>query len=210
MRWGEQDQLWLSHIQAAVTECVEKCNHRLQSRNEAEIYRKCSRGRGEMFEPLLLAKVIHIHKVSATPVPALKIMPIGPRENTAVIITEWLKSLHSRKKAGLEEQGFSSWLHEQLSYRSTFISRDNAPEVAKTIRRMQRRERSYTSKTVAAGSRFCCFMKNPWFFLQVEVVKENNQTSCFLKKSHLYLLYVEWGKGEPRWQLQHEPPCAYE
>lgn len=129
-----------------------------------------------MFEPLLLAKVIHIHKVSATPVPALKIMPIGPRENTAVIITEWLKSLHSRKKAGLEEQGFSSWLHEQLSYRSTFISRDNAPEVAKTIRRMQRRERSYTSKTVAAGSRFCCFMKNPWFFLQVEVVKENNQT----------------------------------
>lgn len=114
--------------------------------------------------------------------PALKIMPIGPRENIAVIITEWLKSPYSRKKAGLEEQGFSSWLHGQLSYRSTFISRDSAPEVAKSIRRMQSRERSYTRKTVGAGSRFWCFMKPSQFFLQLEVVKESNQTSHIFPK----------------------------
>lgn len=148
----------------------------------AEIYGKYSRGRGEVFEHFLLAKNIYIQKVSATPVPALKIMPIGPRENIAVIITEWLKSPYSRKKAGLEEQGFSSWLHGQLSYRSTFISRDSAPEVAKSIRRMQSRERSYTRKTVGAESRFWCFMKPSWFFLQLEVVKESNQTSHIFPK----------------------------
>lgn len=99
-----------------------------------------------------------------------------------------------QKKAGLEEQGFSSWLHEQLSYRSTFISRENAPEVAKTIRRMQRRERSYTSKTVAAGSRFCCFMKTPWFFLQLEVVKANNQTSHVSQKIKITFIYCMWNE----------------
>lgn len=30
----EQEQLWLCHIQAVVTECMEKCDRRLQSRNE--------------------------------------------------------------------------------------------------------------------------------------------------------------------------------
>lgn len=53
-----------------------------------EIYGEYSRERGGMFEPLLPAKIIHIHKVSATLVSTLKIMPIGPRENIAVIITE--------------------------------------------------------------------------------------------------------------------------
>lgn len=111
-----------------------------------------------------LAKITHIHKVGVTLVSALQIMPIGLRENIALIITGRLKICYLRKKAGLKQQSFPSWLNVELSCRSVPISMDNAPEVAQSIRRKRSRGRRCDSQRVGEGSRFWLIYKNHLIF----------------------------------------------
>lgn len=77
------------------------------------------------------------------------------------------------KKANLEQRGSSSWLNGKLSYRSATISRDNAPGESRAG------EEPATAKGWLQEAGFCFFMKPAWFSLQLEVVKESNQTSHF-------------------------------
>lgn len=176
----------------------------------AEIYGKYSRGRGEVFEHFLLAKNIYIQKVSATPVPALKIMPIGPRENIAVIITEWLKSLYSRKKQDWKSRAshhdfMDNWVIEVHLLAETVLQRWQ-----KASGECRAGKEVTPEKLWVQEAGFDALWNPLGFFFSWKWLRKVTKPLIFFQKSHLYLLYMEWGKGWPRWQLQHEPPCAYE
>lgn len=155
-----------------------------------ETYGKYNRGRGEVFEHFLLAKNIYIQKVSATPVPALKIMPIGPRENIAVIITEWLKSLYSRKKQDWKSRAshhdfMDNWVIEVHLLAETVLQRWQ-----KASGECRAGKEVTPEKLWVQEAGFDALWNPLIFFLQLEVVKESNQTShIFPKISPLSTVY---------------------
>lgn len=178
--WGQREEFWFCHIQAVVTKCVWRnatSDYETEMRRMEILQEIKQMERRNIWRFFFLAKITHIHNVSITPVPALKIMRIGPRENIAVIITEWLKNRYLRRK----QDGNSRASHHDLManwvIKVPLLAETMLQKWKKAPRESRAGQEGATAKGWVQEAGFCCFTKPTWFSLQMEVVKEGNPTS---------------------------------